>query len=178
MQKSLDPHKLVFIDETWASTDMTRHYGRCERGRRLIAFAPGGHWMTTTFIAALRHDRITAPYVFDGPINGISFLAYVRQALVPTLSPGDIVIMDNLGSHKVAGVREAIETAGATLLYLPPYSPDLDPIEQVFAKLKNKLRKAAQRTVDALWDAVGIALHDFPPDQCSNYFLNSGYGST
>jgi transposase len=168
----------VFIDETWASTAMTPRYGRCEKGKRLIAFAPGGHWKTTTFIAALRCDRITAPYVFDGPINGESFLAYVRQALVPTLSPGDIVVMDNLGSHKVIGVREAIEAVGAKLLYLPPYSPDFDPIEQVFAKLKNKLRKLARRTVDALWDAIGIVLHDFQPEECSNYFLNAGYGAS
>lgn len=168
----------MFIDETWASTDMTPRYGRCERGKRLVAFTSGGHWKTTTFIAALRHDCVTAPCVFDGPINGISFLAYVRQVLAPTLSSGDIVIMDNLGSHKVTGVREAIEATGAKLLYLPPYSPDFDPIEQVFAKLKNKLRKAARRTVDALWDAIGIVLRDFPPDECSNYFLNSGYGST
>ena len=125
-------------------------YGRCERGKRLLAYTPFGHWKTTTFVAALRHDRITAPCVFDGPINGETFLAYVEQALAPTLSPGDIVIMDNLGSHKVAGVREAIEAAGATQRFLPAYSPDLDPIEQVFAKLKNTLRKMAHRTVDAL----------------------------
>jgi len=157
---------------------MTPRYGRCAKGRRLVAFAPGGHWQTTTFIAALRHGRITAPCVFGGPINGESFLAYVRQVLVPALSPGDIVVMDNLGAHKVAGVREAIEATGAKLLYLPPYSPDFDPIEQVFAKLKHKLRKAARRTVDALWDAIGIVLHDFPPGECFNYFLNAGYGST
>jgi transposase len=157
---------------------MTPRYGRCERGERLIAFAPGGHWKTTTFIGALRHDRLTAPSVFDGPINGESFLAYVRQILVPTLSVGDVVIMDNLGSHKVAGVREAIEAAGARLLYLPPYSPDLDPIEQVFAKLKSKLRKMGRRTMDALWDAIALVLNDFPPTECSNYFLNAGYGST
>lgn len=119
MQKGLDPKKLVFIDETWASTNMTPRYGRCERGKRLLAYTPFGHWKTTTFVAALRHDRITAPCVFDGPINGETFLAYVEQALAPTLSPGDIVIMDNLGSHKVAGVREAIEVAGATQRCLP-----------------------------------------------------------
>jgi transposase len=178
MQKNLDIRKLVFIDETWASTAMTPRYGRCEKGKRLIAFAPGGHWKTTTFIAALRHDCVTAPSVFDGPINGESFLAYIEQVLVPTLSPGDIVIMDNLRSHKVAGVREAIEATGAQLLFLPPYSPDFAPIEQVFAKLKNKLRKMAQRTVDALWNAIAIVLHDFPPNECANYFLNAGYGST
>ena len=134
---------------------MTPRYGRCERGKRLLAYTPFGHWKTTTFVAALRHDRITAPCVFDGPINGETFLAYVEQALAPTLSPGDIVIMDNLGSHKVAGVREAIEAAGATQRFLPAYSPDLDPIEQVFAKLKNTLRKMAHRTVDALWEGMG-----------------------
>ncbi len=157
---------------------MTPRYGRCEKGKRLLAFAPGGHWKTTTLIAALRHDRITAPYVFDRPINGISFLAYVEQALAPTLSSGDIVVMDNLGSHKVAGVREAIAATGASLLYLPPYSPDFNPIEQVFAKLKNQLRKAARRTVNTLWDAIGILLHDFHTHECNNYFLNAGYGVT
>ena len=147
------------------------------RGKRLLAYTPFGHWKTTTFVAALRHDRITAPCVFDGPINGETFLAYVEQALAPTLSPGDIVIMDNLGSHKVAGVREAIEAAGATQRFLPAYSPDLDPIEQVFAKLKNTLRKMAHRTVDALWEGIGSALNDFPPNECLNYFRNAGYGS-
>src|ERR1700675_3844358 len=137
MQKGLDPKKLVFIDETWASTNMTPRYGRCERGQRLLAYTPFGHWKTTTFVAALRHDGITAPCVFDGPINGAKFLAYVEQVLVPTLSPGEIVVMDNLGSHKVAGVRKAIEAAGATQCFLPAYSPDFDPIEQVFAKLKH-----------------------------------------
>ena len=156
---------------------MTPRYGRCERGKRLLAYTPFGHWKTTTFVAALRHDHITAPCVFDGPINGETFLAYVEQALAPTLSPGDIVIMDNLGSHKVAGVREAIEAAGATQRFLPAYSPDLDPIEQVFAKLKNTLRKMAHRTVDALWEGIGSALDDFPPNECLNYFRNAGYGS-
>lgn len=178
MQKKLDPTKLVFIDETWASTSMVRRYGRALCGQRLVDFAPNGHWKTTTFIAALRHDQITAPYVFDSPINGTSFLAYIEQALVKTLKNGDIVIMDNLGSHKVKGVREAIEAAGATLLYLPPYSPDFDPIEQVFAKLKTWLRKVAKRTLDTLWDAIGDALNLFPPDECSAYFKNSGYAQT
>ena len=178
MQKSLDPQRLAFIDETWASTNMTPRYGRCERGKRLIARAPFGHWKTTTFLAALRHDGLTAPCVFDGPINGAKFLAYVEQVLVPALSPGEIVMMDNLGSHKRAGVRKAIEAAGAAVSFLPAYSPDLDPIEQVFAKLKNTLRKTARRTVDALWDAIGIALDDFPPQECLNYFRNAGYGST
>lgn len=178
MQKGLDPKKLVFIDETWASTNMTPRYGRCERGQRLLADTPFGHWKTTTFVAALRHDGITAPCVFDGPINGAKFLAYVEQVLAPTLSPGEIVVMDNLGSHKVAGVRKAIEAAGATQCFLPAYSPDFDPIEQVFAKLKNTLRKMASRTVDALWDGIGTALDNFPPIECFNYFRNAGYGST
>lgn len=156
---------------------MTPRYGRCERGKRLVAYAPFGHWKTTTFVAALRHDGITAPCVFDGPINGEKFLAYVEQFLVPTLSPGDIVVMDNLSSHKAARVRKAIESAGAAQRFLPPYSPDLDPIEQVFAKLKNTLRKMARRTLDSLWDGIGTALQDFPPDECFNYFRNAGYGS-
>ena len=178
MQKSLDPQRLVFIDETWASTNMTPLYGRCERGKRLIAHTPFGHWKTTTFLAALRYDGVTAPCVFDGPINGARFLAYVEQMLVPTLSPGEIVLMDNLGSHKRADVRKAIEAAGAAVCFLPAYSPDLDPIEQVFAKLKNTLRKMARRTVDALWDAIRFALDDFSPEECFNYFRNAGYGST
>ena len=154
---------------------MTRQYGRAPRGERLTGFVPQGHWKTTTFIAALRNDRVTAPCVFDGPINGRSFLAYVEQALAPTLSPGDIVIMDNLSSHKVKGVREAIEAAGAKLLYLPPYSPDLDPIEQAFAKLKAWLRKVAKRTIATLWEAIGEALNLFPARECANYLRHSGY---
>jgi transposase len=143
----------------------------------VVAAIPHGHWKTTTFLAALRHDRITAPCVFDGAINGERFLAWVEQALVPTLTPGDIVVMDNLGSHKVTGVREAIEAAGARVLYLPPYSPDLNPIEQVFAKLKGILRTVATRTVDALWDAIGAALDDFSAVECSNYLRNAGYSA-
>ena len=154
---------------------MTRQYGRAPKGQRCVGFVPNGHWKTTTFIAALRHTGIDAPYVFDGPINGPSFLAYIQQVLVATLINGDIVIMDNLGSHKVKGVREAIKAAGATLRYLPPYSPDFDPIEQAFAKLKAWLRKVARRTLDTLWDAIGDALDLFSPAECSNYFLNAGY---
>ncbi len=168
----------MFIDETWASTNMTPRYGRCEKGERLIAHTPFGHWKTTTFIGALRHDGLTAPCVFDGPINGERFRAYVEQILVPTLKPGDIVVMDNLGSHKVAGVRQAIEAAGAERRFLPPYSPDMDPIEQVFAKLKNTLRRAAKRTREALWSAIGLVIADFPPGECLNYFRNAGYGFT
>jgi transposase len=166
----------VFIDETWASTNMTPRYGRCEKGQRLIAHAPFGHWKTTTFVAALRHDRLTAPCVFDGPINGEKFRACVEQVLAPTLLPGDLVVMDNLNSHKVAGVRQAIEAAGAERRFLPPYSPDLDPIEPAFAKVKNSLRKMARRTVDGLWNAVGVAIDDFSPAECLNYFRHSGYG--
>ena len=175
MQKNLDIRKLVFIDETWASTAMTPRYGRCEKGKRLIAFAPGGHWKTTTFIAALRHDCVTAPSVFDGPINGESFLAYIEQVLVPTLSPGDIVIMDNLRSHKVAGVREAIEATGAQLLFLPPYSPDFSPIEPMWSKAKEMIRSAAARTIDTLTKAVGAAMEAVTPRDCHGYFSHCGY---
>jgi transposase len=154
---------------------MARRYGRAPRGQRLVAGVPHGHWKTSTFLAALRHDAITAPCVIDGPINGETFRAYVEQFLVPTLTPGDIVILDNLGSHKGAGVRSAIEAAGAQLLYLPPYSPDLNPIEQVFAKLKALLRKAAARSVSALWAAVGELLRRYSAAECANYFVNAGY---
>jgi len=157
---------------------MTRRYGRAPRGHRLVGHAPGGHWKTTTFIAGLRHHGLTAPAVFDGPINGASFLAYVEQVLVPTLKPGEMVIMDNLPSHKVAGVGEAIAAADATHLLLPPYSPDLNPIEQAFAKLKSWLRKSHKRTVASLWTAIADALTLFSPQECANYFLNSGYAQT
>lgn len=175
MQKTLDPARLVFIDETWASTAMTRRYGRAAKGARLYGYAPNGHWKTTTFIAALRCDQVTAPAVFDGPIDGESFLAYIQQVLVPTLNPGDIVVMDNLPAHKVEGVRRSIEAAGATRLLLPSYSPDFDPIEQFFAKLKAWLRKQAKRSVDALWDAIADLLPLVSADECANYFINSGY---
>jgi transposase len=175
-QGRLDPARLVFIDETWAKTNMTRLRGWSPRGEKLLAKVPHGHWRTMTFLAALRHDRI-APMVFDGPINSESFLAYVEQALVPTLAPGNIVIMDNLGSHKGQAVRRAIRAAGAHLLFLPPYSPDLNPIEQVFAKLKTLLRKAAERTVDATWRRIGVLLQSFEPAECANYLQNAGYAS-
>ena len=168
----------MFLDETWASTNMCRLYGRSPVGQRLDGAAPYGHWQTTTFLAALRYDGVTAPLVLDGPINGESFLAYVEQFLVPTLRPGDIVVMDNLASHKVAGVAEAIAAAGATVRYLPPYSPDLNPIEQLFAKIKTLLRKAAARTRDALWLAVKLALQRVSSQECANYFANAGYSST
>ena len=168
----------MFIDETWAKTNMARTRGRAARGARLLAAVPHGHWKTTTFVAALRHDEITAPLVIDRPMNGPAFKAYVEQMLAPTLKSGDIVIMDNLPAHKVKGVRKAIEAAGAYLVYLPPYSPDFNPIEQVFAKLKALLRKAAERSVDALWDKIGQLLDLFPPNECRNYFRNAGYVQT
>ena len=177
-QGRLDPDRLVFIDETWARTDMTRTHGRCARGRRLVGKVPHVRWKTLTFLAALRRDAITAPFVLDGPINGEWFTAYVEQVLVPTLKPGDVVIMDNLGSHKSKAVRRAIRKAGAHLLFLPPYSPDLNPIEQVFAKLKTLLRKAEERTVEATWRRIGQLLDCFSPSECANYIANSGYAST
>ena len=154
---------------------MTPPRGRSPKGQRLVCKTPHGHWKTTTFLAALRHDRIDAPLVLDGPINGAAFLAWVQQFLVPTLTPGDRVVMDNLGSHKVAGVKEAIEAAGATLRYLPPYSPDLNPIEKLFSKLKTLLRKAAKRSIDALWNEIGQLLQRFSPEECTHYFQSSGY---
>ena len=166
---------LIFIDETGAATDMARCYGRCPRGERLIASVPWGHWKTTTFVAALRLGEIAAPCVLDGPMNGESFRAYIEQFVVPILRPGDIVVMDNLASHKVAGIRQAIEAAGAALRYLPPYSPDFNPIEQFFAKLKALLRKAAARTVNALIAAIADALTTVTPSECANYLANQGY---
>jgi transposase len=176
MQMGLDPRKLVFIDETSASTNMTRRYGRGTRGERLVCKIPHGHWKTSTFIAALRHNRVTAPLLLDGAMNGQSFLAYVEQILAPTLKRGDIVVMDNVSVHKVAGVREAIEARGAMLLYLPPYSPDLHPIEQFFSKLKAILRKAAARSIDNLWTIIGSCLMHLSPSECAAYLLNAGYG--
>jgi transposase len=168
-QDKIAPERLVFIDETWAKTNMTRTHGRCPRGQRLQAKVPHGHWKTLTFLAALRSDKIIAPCVMDGPINGRSFRAYVEQFLVPTLKPGDVVILDNLGSHK--------GQAGAKLFFLTPYSPDLNPIEQVFAKLKALLRKAAERTVEATWKRIGSLLDQFSAEECANYLGNSGYAS-
>ena len=171
----LDPEKLVFIDETWVKTNMARLRGRAPKGERLRAAVPHGHWRTTTFIGGLRLTGLAAPMVLDGPVNGVWFQAYVDQVLVPTLSPGDVVIMDNLGSHKGPQVRASIEAIGAKLLYLPPYSPDFNPIENAFSKLKALLRKAAQRTVEGLWTAIGKLLDDFTPTQCANFFANAGY---
>ena len=176
-QRLLNSTRLLFIDETGTNTAMTRQRGRCRKGLRLIAHVPHGHWKTTTFVAALRCDAITAPLVVDGPMNGEIFRAYVEQHLLPTLRPGDIVIMDNLPAHKVDGIRQLIEAAGAILLYLPPYSPDLNPIEQAFAKLKALLRKAAARTVPTLWDSIGSSLAAFSSHECSKYFRHAGYAA-
>ncbi len=176
-QGRIDPKRLVFIDETWAKTNMTRLRGRCARGTRLVAKVPHRRWRTLTFLAALRCDRIDAPCVIDGPINGRSFLAYVEQMLVPTLKPGDVVVMDNLGSHKGRAVRAAIRRAGAKLFFLPKYSPDLNPIEQVFAKLKTLLRKRDARTVETTWKGIGHLLDAFTAQECANYFKNAGYAS-
>jgi transposase len=174
----LDPRRLVFIDETWAKTNMTRAYGRAPRGERLVDYVPHGHWKITTFLAALRLNGLTAPLVVDGAINGEIFLAYVRQHLAPILKPHDLVVMDNLSSHKCQGVREAIEDVGAQLLYLPPYSPDFNPIEQVFSKLKALLRKYGDRTMDALWTRFGTLLDCFSSHECQNYFRHCGYVHT
>ena len=176
-QGKIDPARLVFIDETWVKTNMTPLRGWGPRGDRLPGAAPFGHWNTSTFIAALRHDRIDAPWVFDGPVNGDIFRTYVEQVLVPTLSPGEIVVMDNLGSHKSQAVRRAIHHAGAHLLFLPPYSPDLNPIEQAFSKLKHWMRRASARTRDTLWRAVGTILDRFSAQEGANYFQNAGYAS-
>jgi transposase len=178
LQAGLAPDRLVFIDETWAKTNMTRPRGRSLRGTRLVAAVPHGHWKTTTFLAGLRTSGLTAPLVIDGAVNGELFLAYVRQQLVPTLQPGDVVIMDNLSSHKRAGVREAIEAAGATLMFLPPYSPDLNPIEQAFAKFKWLLKSAAERTVEALGKTCGQLLQRFTETECRNYIQHCGYRYT
>jgi transposase len=167
----------VFVDETWAKTNMAALHGWCRKGERLASHVPHGHWKTMTFLAALRHNRIEAPFVLDGPINGEAFLAYVEKVLVPHLKPGDIVIIDNLGSHKGRAVHRAIRAAGAHLIFLPAYSPDLNPIEQVFAKLKHLLRKAKERTLEATWQRIGSLLPAFTKEECRNYFLNAGYGS-
>jgi transposase len=177
-QGMLDPARLVFIDETATSTNMVRLRGRCPRGERLIASVPHGHWKTITFVAGLRHDGIVAPFVIDGAMNGPIFLAYIEQCLAPTLSRRDIVIMDNLPAHKVAGVIEAIEALGASVLYLPSYSPDLNPIEQFFSKLKALLRQAAERTIPNLWRRIRLLLRTVCPEQCANFLRHAGYVST
>jgi putative transposase len=171
----IDPSRLVFIDETWAKTNMASLRGWAPRGERLRAKVPHRRWKTMTFLAALRHDRLEAPWLLDGPIDGESFRLYVEKVLVPTLRPGDIVILDNLGSHRGKAVRRAIRAAGAKLFFLPKYSPDLNPIEQLFAKLKHFLRKAAARTSDAVCDAIGRILEMVTPAECRNYFAEAGY---
>jgi transposase len=175
-ENALDVRRLVFLDETWTKTNMTRLYGRAPRGVRVIGRVPHGHWQTTTFLAGLRHDRIVAPLVLEGAIDGPSFLAWVEQFLAPTLEAGDIVVADNLGSHKVAGVREVIQARGASILYLPSYSPDLNPIEQLFAKLKTLIRGLAPRTREALLRAIGSIIDQISPIECANYLANAGYG--
>jgi transposase len=174
-QLDLDPSRLIFIDETSASTKMARLRGRARKGERCRASVPHGHWKTTTFTAGLRLDRLTAPMLLDGPMNGPAFLAYAEQVLAPELRPGDLVIMDNLPAHRISGVREAIEKAGASLLLLPPYSPDFNPIEMAFSKLKTLLRKAAARTIDDLWTLIADCLDQFSPTECSHYFEAAGY---
>ena len=174
----VDPKRLVFIDETWAKTNMTPLRGRCPVGQRLVAKAPHGHRKTLPFVAALRCDGITAPCLLNQPINAVSFRTYVEQFLVPTLRPGDVVVMDNLSSHKGKAIRKAIQAAGAKLIFLPPYSPDLNPIEQGFAKLKTLLRKANARNIPAVTEAIGKLLEEYTVEECANYLVNSGYGST
>jgi transposase len=170
-----DPARLVFIDETAASTKMVRLRGRCPRSERLVGSVPHGHWKTITLVAGIRHDAIVAPFVIDGPMNGRVFLTYVERCLAPTLDRGDIVIMDNLPTHKVAGVTEAIEAADAMAIYLPAYSPDLNPIEQVFSKLKALLRKAAERTIPGLWRRIRLILRTVSKKECLNFFRHAGY---
>jgi transposase len=174
-QIDLDPQQLVFIDETWASTAMTRRMGRAPVGERLRMSVPHGHWKTTTFVAGLRTDGMIAPFVLDGPITRRTFEMYVERVLVPELRPGSTVIMDNLSSHKGPAVRTMIEAAGGKVLYLPPYSPDFNPIEQAFAKLKALLRKAEARTIDALWKTIGSLIGSFSPTECQHYFDAAGY---
>lgn len=173
----LDPKRLVFIDETWIKTNMAPIRGWGKKGKRLRGYAPHGHWNTMTFLAALRCDGLTAPCVLDGPINGLSFRAYVDQFLIPTLKPGDIVIMDNLGSHKSKTVRDAIKQAGARLWFLPPYSPDLNPIEQTFSKIKHWMRMAQKRTINDAWRHIGRLIKSIKANECANYLQNSGYAS-
>lgn len=171
----LDPDKLVFIDETWAATNMTRRRGRCPMGERLVCRVPHGHWKTTTFVAALRTTGMVAPMVVDGAITGDLFVAYVGQVLVPELRPGDIVVLDNLQCHKRAEAVRAIEAAGCSVVFLPPYSPDLNPIENAFSKLKGLVRSAGERTVEGLWGLLGRSLDAFAPCECRNYFRHCGY---
>ncbi len=172
------PARLVFIDETWTKTNMAPLRGWAPRGQRLLAKVPHGRWTTMTFLAALRHDRVEAPWLIEGPINGETFRLYIDRVLVPTLRPGDVVVMDNLGSHRGSAVRRALKAVGAKLFFLPKYSPDLNPIEMLFSKLKHGLRKAAERTQDAPHDAIADLLPTVKPDECKNYFVKAGYART
>lgn len=177
-QPWMDPRRVVFVDETWATTNMARRYGRAPEGERLVEPIPHGHWKTTTFVAALRHDGMVAPMACDGAINGDLFVAYVEQCLVPALGPCDVVVMDNLSSHKRKEVRALIEKAGCALWYLPAYSPDLNPIENAFSKLKALLRKARERTVGRLQAFLCFCPEAFNPEECANYFTHCGYHAT
>ncbi len=174
----LEPQRLVFIDETGTTTKMTRPRGRCLKGRRLRSKAPFGHWKTQTFVAGLRCYGLTAPFVIDAPMNRRIFETYVEKELAPTLEKGDVVILDNLSAHKSAAAERAIRARGAWILFLPPYSPDLNPIEMAFAKLKAHLRARAIRTIDGLWRAIGQICDLFQPEECRNYFNAAGYGPT
>ena len=176
-QHRIAPERLIFVDETWIKTNMTRTRGWSQRGTRLVAKVPHGHWKTLTFIGGLRPNGVVAPCVFDGPINGAMFTAWVEQSLVPSLKPRDIVVLDNLSSHKTPQARDAIRRAGAHLLFLPPYSPDLNPIEMVFAKLKTLFRKAETRSVEDSWRKVGTLLDEFDPKEYPGYFRHAGYNS-
>ena len=177
LKHRLEADRLVFVDETWIKTDMAPLRGWAEKGKRLKGFAPHGRWHTMTFLAGLRSDGLSAPCVFDGPINGRCFQTWVKQFLVPTLRPGDIVILDNLASHKGKAVRHAIRNAGARMWFLPPYSPDLNPIEQTFAKIKHWMRDAQKRSVEDTWRHLGELINTIQPDECNNYIQNAGYGS-
>lgn len=168
--------RLVFIDETWLKTNMVKTTGWAPLGARLVDRAPFGHWHTQTFIAALRHDRLDAPWVIPGAINAEWFATYAETQLVPTLSRGDIVIVDNLSSHKTARAAQAIQDAGARLIFLPPYSPEMNPIEMAFSKLKTLMRKAAARSYEGLWQAAGAVCNLFTAEECRNYFTAAGYG--
>jgi transposase len=176
-QLRVDPKRLVFLDETWVKTNMAPLRGWGEKGQRVVGHTPHGHWKTLTFIAALRCDGVEAPWVLDGPINGDAFRVYVEKELLPTLKKGDIVVLDNLGSHKGKAVRQIVKAAGARLFFLPPYSPDLNPIEQLFAKIKQAMRRAMPRSVMAVHDAIAQALDTVTRDECKNYIINAGYGS-
>jgi transposase len=177
-QGKIDPNRLVFLDETWVKTNMAPLRGWGPRDKRLVAHVPHGHWKTMTFLAALRIDRIDAPWVIDGPINGDAFRTYVEKELLQTLQPGDVVVLDNLGSHKGKAVRQMVRAAGAKLFFLPPYSPDLNPIEQLFSKVKHAMRKAMGRTVEAVLDALKLVLEAIPKQECANYVANAGYRPT